>query len=106
MVAELGFRELTVHQSDKTLPLVAPYATEEQGALRDERLGEPALPGRWVWSRADASRYFAADGGTEEELAPLWAAVEREDLREREALEAQTFARPGGRLVYVVSARK
>jgi SAM-dependent methyltransferase len=104
MVAALGFRELAVHQSDKTLPLVVPYATEEQAALREEQLGETAV--RWVWGRADASRYFAADGGTDEEFAPLWAAVERDDLRERQALEAQTFARPGGRLVYVVSARK
>jgi SAM-dependent methyltransferase len=106
LVAGLGFKDVRVHLSDKTLPLLPPYTTEEQGVVRDAWLSPSFDVDADVWSRDDAARYFLAGGGTADELAELQAHVEETNVRQREAVQAGTFERPGARTMYLVSARK
>ena len=105
MVAKLGFEELQVFQSDKAFTLVPPYATEEQETMRRELLRDGSGPA--MWPHEDARRYFlAAEAGTAEEFERLWAVMEDAKATEVASVEEGAFARPGGRIVYLISARK
>jgi ubiquinone/menaquinone biosynthesis C-methylase UbiE len=100
---ELGFREIQVCQSDKAVPLVPPYASVEEQAVLGELLeaGEAGDGGR-----ERARRWFLAGGGEPAEFEALWALLRDVDARERALIQAGRFARAGGRLMYLVSARK
>jgi SAM-dependent methyltransferase len=106
LVAELGFREIQVFQSDKTLPYFPPYETVEQAALVRDYFGESSSADTWLLPKADARRYFAAAGGTSDDFDACWRRVESDNLREREALSNRKLHRAGGRVMYLTSGRK
>ena len=102
LLAELGLARLEVYQSDHAFPMIPPYATPAQRALRDQLLD---WAGRefWIWSKQDTHRYFIAGGGQESEFEPLWVLAIREVRREADALRAGTFHQAGGSIIYLIS---
>ena len=106
MMSALGLKDVRVHLSDKTAALFPPYSGDEQRTLA--RLAfEGPMPDRWIWSREDTLRYFAAGGGAAAEFPALWdKVVVREPTRQRQAYRTKELARTGGRLLYVTSGRR
>jgi hypothetical protein len=60
----------------------------------------------WRWSKDDTRRYFAAGGGREDELAPLWTMVTEDGDKFLAAIAARTYAGSGAAIQYVVAGRK
>jgi hypothetical protein len=103
---ELGLTGLEVCQSDLAYPMVPPYASPAQRALRDQML-DWAERHFWIWSESDTRRYFAAGGGGgEEEFGALWELAMAAVRRDADGLRHGTYHAAGGSVCYLVSAMK
>ena len=103
--AEAGLEQIATYINDKPFPLVPPYASEDQQALRSALIDD-ARDGRWIWSREEAQRYFVAGGGAPGEFDEIWQIRMAEARRTASDLEAGTFHMAGGGIQYVVGARR
>jgi SAM-dependent methyltransferase len=104
-LAQTGLERLEVYQSDHAYPMIPPYGTPAQQAMRAQLL-DWAGRGFWIWTEADTRRYFAAGGGDEREFEPLWRLALAVVEREAEELRRGTYRDAGGSVVYVISAIK
>jgi SAM-dependent methyltransferase len=103
--AELGLAGLQVYQSDRAYPMVPPYATPAQQALRTQIL-DWAEREVWIWNQADTRRYFTAGGGPSSEFDDLWRLGMEHLRREADELRRGTFHAAGGSIVYIISATR
>jgi len=103
--AEVGLEDITVFLSDKAELLLPPYASREQRARTAETL-EWAGRGFWIWDEADTARFFLAGGGTQAELARLWALAMERTARVAAAIRKGTWHEAGARTTYLIAGRK
>lgn len=104
-MASIGFKNITVHQSDKSFSLIPPYSTErEQAVIKTKR--------DWVdreftgWHRDDLKRYFLAGGGSEEEYDEYVKLMIHDTKSELDAIDKKTFHSAGGNVCYLISGYK
>jgi SAM-dependent methyltransferase len=103
--AQLGLREIAIHQSDRPAPLFPPYATPDQQALiAQHRQWEHSATG--PWDKEALRQLLLRGGGTETFFETAFADLIEKFHREQQALAAGTFHAAGGSLTYLVSARK
>jgi ubiquinone/menaquinone biosynthesis C-methylase UbiE len=105
LLAEQGAGSIETFIADKAAVLVPPYHRPDQQALREYALKE-AADNTWGWTRADARRYFIAGGGTEADFDRGWADRLREIHERAAAISNHSLHTAGGRLLYIVAARK
>ncbi len=103
LFAELGLTDLAVYQSDCANPLVPPYATAAQQALKEQVL-DWADRKIWIWNESDTRRYFIAGGGSDQDFFELWTLALASVQREADGLRGGTYHSAGGSVVYLVSA--
>ena len=103
LFAELGLTDLEVYQSDRAFPLVPPYATAAQQALKEQIL-DWAERKIWIWNERDTRRYFIAGGGPDSEFSELWTLALASVQREANGLREGTYHCAGGSVIYLVSA--
>ncbi|MBU6427679.1 MAG: methyltransferase domain-containing protein [Cyanobacteria bacterium REEB65] len=108
LLHELGLKEIQVFQSDHAHGLWGDFSSAEQVALVEPALQEVDLRSAACspWSPEDARRYFVAAGGSEEEFADSLQALETDERRTREAIESHAYHRAGGKILYLIHARK
>lgn len=97
--------DIRVYLNDKTNSFLPPYDGPEQSAAREEHADFQSRD-FWIWSRADTYRYFIAGGGSDSDFDALWSTATKTDDRVDIAVAAQTYARSGGCLGYLVAGRK
>ena len=103
--AELGLRDIAVHQADRPAPLFPPYATADQKALiEQEREWYASAAG--PWDRNALRRLTLLGGGTEELFETAFTELIQKFRREQEAIDAGTIHAANGVLSFLVSARK
>lgn len=105
LFAAAGLRDVTVSMNDRAVPFAPPYDAPWQVAMVEELL-DFAARDYALFSPEDTRRYFLAGGGTEAELAPLWAVALRVLHRTADELRAGTFHMAGGVVGYCVAGRK
>jgi hypothetical protein len=105
LFAERGLADVRVYLSDKASPMLPPYASPEQRAIRDEIAGFRERD-FWIWSLQDTHRYFMAGGGQESEFEGLWAIATGDGARIEKALGNSTYSSAGGGVSYLVAGRK
>ncbi len=105
LAAAAGFVDVACWLSDRAQPLVAPYASPDQRAARDDAL-DHFDRGFWNWSRDDTLRYYLAGGGDPGAFDREWARARAAKAADAEALRAGTFHTGGGGVMYVVAGRK
>jgi SAM-dependent methyltransferase len=103
--AEVGLEDVSVHLSDKAMPLVPPYAGREQEVRRAEALAS-ADRKVYAWDRAETRRFFLAGGGSEADFERLWGVAGVAVRETAAALRAGTEHTAGGAVQYLVSGRK
>jgi ubiquinone/menaquinone biosynthesis C-methylase UbiE len=103
--AQLGLREIAVHQADRPAALFLPYATPAQKALLEqEQAWKNSAAG--PWDKEDLRRLVQLGGGSEIFFETVFAEIVEKFRREQEALAAGKFHAAGGSINYLVSARK
>jgi ubiquinone/menaquinone biosynthesis C-methylase UbiE len=103
--AQLGLREIAVHQNDRPAPLFPPYAGPDQKALiaQDEQWKRSATG---PWDKDELARLIRLGGGSEVFFENVFAEIVEKFHREQRAIEAGTFHSTGGNTSYLVSCRK
>lgn len=103
--AELGLREIAVHQADRPAALFPPYDSPAQQALvRQEQTWKNSATG--PWDKEDLHRLVRLGGGSEMFFETAFAELVEKYRGEQAALAANTFHAAGGSTNYLVSARK
>ena len=103
--AELGLRDLTVHQADRPAALFPPYAAPPQKALLEqEQQWKNSATG--PWNKEELRRLVSRGGGGEDFFEKTFAELVEKFRREQQAIAAGKFHAAGGNINYLVSARK
>lgn len=103
--AQLGLREIAVHQSDRVPAIFPPYdSPAQQASLEQER--ESNRSATVLWNREEMRRCVLDGGGTKEFFERVFAKLHEKFAREQAALNAGTFHTADGSLFYLVSGRK
>lgn len=103
--AELGMKEIAVHQSDRAAPLFPPYASADQQAhLAQERawLGSAETP----WDRETMRRQVLRGGGSEVFFEAAYGKFIQALQREQAGVAEGHWHAAGGGVNYLVSGRK
>jgi SAM-dependent methyltransferase len=104
-LAEQGVQGVQTFICDKAGALVPPYHSDDQRALRSYAIKQ-AEEQTWGWSREDASRYFTAGGGTEQEFEIAWERRLNENHLAAAALTDGSFHTAGGNILYIIAGQK
>jgi SAM-dependent methyltransferase len=104
-LADAGLTDIETYLNDKTFALLPPYDSDAQQALCSE-LREDAEQRRWVWSQAEARRFYVAGGGNESEFDALWEHRLNEADEALQQLEAGRLHTGGGSIEYIIRARR
>jgi len=101
LFSDAGLDNVRVCQSSMAAPLLPPYLTAAEQALRGEILD---WAGRdfWIWSRDDTRRYFVAGGGKSEEFEAMWKLAMGLARADADALRNNTYSSAGGGVAYLV----
>ena len=103
--AQLGLREIAVHQADRPAALFPPYDTPAQTALiKQDQQWKNSATG--PWDKEDLRQLVLRGGGNEAFFETVFAELIEKFRREQEAISAGTFHAAGGTMHYLVSARK
>ena len=103
--AQLGLRDIAVHQNDRPAPLFPPYAGPDQKAIiEQDREWKESATG--PWKKEDLRELFLRGGGEEAFFETVFADIVEKHHREHESIAAGTFHAAGGTMNYLVSARK
>lgn len=105
LFAEAGLEHVQVCQSSRAFPLIPPYTSAAEQALRSQIL-EWADRDFWIWSRSDTHRYFLAGGGDPDEFETLWQLAMSLSRAEADALRSGRYHGAGGSICYLVSGTK
>lgn len=109
LLIEANLTRLSVHTSDKALPLIPPYETSEQHIILREELAANSIVdnlSHGMWSDHE-TRTCLLEGGGDTALYDAYLA----DVEERrQTIYARiiggTYVRAGGRLLYLVSGKR
>jgi ubiquinone/menaquinone biosynthesis C-methylase UbiE len=103
--AQLGLRDISVHQADRPAALFPPYDPPAQKAmLAQDQLWKNSATG--PWDKQEMQRLFQLGGGDENFFETVFAEIVEKFQREQSALAANVFHTAGGSISYLVSARK
>jgi ubiquinone/menaquinone biosynthesis C-methylase UbiE len=103
--AQLGLRDIAVHQADRPAALFPPYDSPAQQALiEQEQQWKNSATG--PWEKEDLRRLVQLGGGGEIFFETAFAELVEKFRREQAAISAKTFHAAGGNINYLVSARK
>jgi len=103
--AQLGLRDIAVHQNDRPAPLFPPYAGPDQQALiAQEDQWKRSATG--PWDKEELRRLILLGGGTEALFEKVFAEILEKFHREQQAIAAETFHAAGGNTSFLVSGRK
>jgi len=103
--AQLGLRDITVHQNDRPAPLFPPYASPDQKALvEQERQWNNSATG--PWEKENLRQLFLRGGGDETFFEKVFADIVEKYRHGQAAIAAGTFHAAGGSINYLVSGRK
>jgi SAM-dependent methyltransferase len=100
-----GLDALQVYVSDKALPMLPPYDTDEQRILA-KAYAEEAEYGGWGWSRDETRRYYLAGGGSEAEFDGAWERRVVEYNAVLTSIEDGTFTALGLPILYLIAGRR
>jgi ubiquinone/menaquinone biosynthesis C-methylase UbiE len=103
--AQLGLREIAVHQADRPAALFPPYDTPAQKALVEQDQ-QWKNSGSGPWDKEDLRQLVRLGGGSETFFETAFADILEKFHREQKAIAAGTFHAAGGSINYLVSARK
>jgi SAM-dependent methyltransferase len=105
LFAAQGLVDVAVHVNDKATAVFPPYATDAQRAFTDDAR-DRTNRGLWIWSEADARRFFLAGGGNEEAFVVHFARAlaSRENIVR--GLDDSTYHGIVGGEFYLVAGRK
>lgn len=100
-----GLADIQVYTTDKAMPLLPPYDSEEARALVLEwrKIVDCSL---WLADEAGSRRYWLAGGGDGAAWPERWALLMRTQRAVVEGLDAGTATPAGGTLGYIVGGRK
>ena len=103
--AQLGLREISVHQADRPASLFPAYETPAQKAMiaQDQQWKNSATG---PWNKEEMRRLFLRGGGDEGFFENVFSEIVEKFQREQSALAAKTFHSAGGNISYLVAARK
>jgi len=105
LFAQLGLRDIHVHQNDRPAPLFPPYDSPAQQALiAQEQQWHNSATG--PWDKEDLRRLVTLGGGSDEFFEKAFAEVVEKFHGEQHAVAMGGFHTAGGSLSYLVSARK
>jgi ubiquinone/menaquinone biosynthesis C-methylase UbiE len=103
--AQLGLRDIAVHQSDRPAPLFPPYDSPDQKALVEQnRQWKRSATG--PWDKKDLLRLVLRGGGTQTFFEEVFAEMLERFHAEQSGIAAGTFHAAGGAMTCLVSARK
>jgi ubiquinone/menaquinone biosynthesis C-methylase UbiE len=103
--AQLGLRDIAVHQNDRPASLFPPYAGPAQKALiEQDRQWNNSATG--PWKKEDLRELFLRGGGDEALFEKVFTDIVEKYRREQKAIAAGTFHAAYGSINYLVSARK
>lgn len=105
LLHEMGFEQIDVFNNERCSRMEPPYQTPPEQALVEE-MASFASRDRWIWSKEQTQRYFAAGGGAVDDFADAWAEARGVTTSVAAALREKRFHCAGGGLFYLVSARK
>jgi SAM-dependent methyltransferase len=100
--AQLGLRDISVHQADRPASLFPPYDAPAQKAMiaQDQQWKNSATG---PWNKEEMRRLFLLGGAFFEKV---FSEIVEKFQREQSALAANTFHTAGGSISYLVSAKK
>jgi len=105
LFAAAGLEGVKVCQSSHASPLIPPYRTASERALRDQIL-DWADRDFWAWSKDDTRRYFGAGVGDPAEFEQLWDLAMGLGRQEADGLRRETLHCAGGSVFYIVAGWK
>jgi len=101
----VGLTDIAIYTSDKAIPMLPPYATEEAQAMVAE-CRQMADSQRWFGDEALCRRYWIAGGGAPEVWPERWALRMRTQRTTVTRIDAGELASAGGSMAYIVGGRK
>ena len=103
--AQLGLRDIAVHQADRPASLFPPYDMPAQKSLiEQERNWKRSATG--TWDKDDLRQLVLLGGGNDAFFELAFSEILEHFSCEQEAISATTFHAAGGGINYLVSARK
>lgn len=105
LFAEQGLVDVATFVSDKTNVVVAPYATDQQQALK-AYAAAGVEAGTVGWSREEAHRLYTAGGGEDADFGPAWERRLSEARAGLAAMERGELHTAGGTIHYLVAGRR
>lgn len=107
LLADAGLLGLRCHTNDRCNPLTPPYADPDMRVALEQELAWAAQGVTILcWTEHDARRLHEAGGGSAEEFASGWAAVERWLSGFVREIEARRFSSARGFMMYVASGER
>lgn len=104
-LTQLGFENIQVYLSDKTMPFFPPYDRPDQKA-NIQQMSDWMKKDFLGWNREEMHRYFIAGGGNAEQFNFYWD-INLNDTKEAlKEIEAGTYHTAGGCISYLISGTK
>ena len=104
-LAELGAENIRVYLSDKAVPCLPPYSSQEQQA-NVQQTKEWAKRGFIGWDRDELLAYYLAGGGCRDEFDRYVKLLGQDGEDTVKAMETGTYHTGGGCLTYLIAAVK
>jgi len=105
LFAQAGLAQIEVHQSDRAVALIPPYASPaEKALLEQEATWKDTATG--AWDMEDLRHCVQAGGGSAEFFENVLRELQEKFVEEQNAIAAKKFHAAGGCLNYLVSGRK
>lgn len=102
---EQHLKDIQIYLSDKTSPLIPPYATKEQKVLVEHALSSD-LEEIIIWPKNETQRYYLAGGGTAAEFEIHWAKMLKDKKAHQDNIKNKKLCSTGTCVMYMVSGRK
>jgi ubiquinone/menaquinone biosynthesis C-methylase UbiE len=102
---KIGLGDIKVYLSDKSVPLIPPYQSEDQ-KVWIQQLREWFKEEYHMWDKEETQKCFIEGGGAPQEFEARWNDEKKRQKQILDAIDNKTYTTSGGNIFYLISGRK